>query len=63
MRAWLKPAEVAERFAVSKATIYRALREGRLPGVYVLGCWRIDPDELDLPIAPVLKVRWERAES
>ena len=51
MRTWLKPAEVAERFCVSKATIYRALREGRLPGIYVLGCWRIDPDELEEWIA------------
>ena len=43
---WLTPEDVAQRFSISRATVYRALNEGRLPGMKILGCWRVDPDEL-----------------
>ena len=40
------PAEVADELRLAKSTVYRALEEGRLPGVKVLGRWRVDAEEL-----------------
>lgn len=48
---WLTPEEVAERFRISLATVYRALREDRMPGIKILNVWRIDSAELDQWIA------------
>lgn len=43
----LTPAEVADRLALSKGAVTRALRENRIPGYKVLGVWRIDDAELE----------------
>lgn len=42
----LSPATAAERLAVSRRTIYRALPE-ELPARKVRGVWRIRPEDLD----------------
>lgn len=62
---WLTPEEVAERFRISLATVYRALREDRMPGIKILNVWRIDARELDEWIAsqrPMPKPRSNRDE-
>ncbi len=43
--------EVADRFSLSYDAVARALREKRMPGVKILGCWRVDPRELDRWVA------------
>ena len=43
----LTPAEVADRRALSKGAVTRALRENRIPGYKVLDVWRIDDAELE----------------
>jgi excisionase family DNA binding protein len=44
----LTPEQVAERLAISRLTVMKWLREGRIPG-QKLGrkTWRINPDDLD----------------
>ena len=44
---FLTPAEVADKLALSKGAVTRALREQRIPGYKVLGVWRIDDAELE----------------
>lgn len=44
--AWLKPAQLAERYSLSRSAVYRGLREGRIPGTRVLGAWRTQPAAL-----------------
>ena len=38
--------EFATEFRISESAVYRALREQRLPGVKILGRWRISREEL-----------------
>lgn len=61
-RPMLQVSDVAHRLSVSEAAVYRALREGRLPGVKLLGCWRVDPGELEgwidsARVVPVARVQ------
>jgi len=42
----LRPSEVCERLAISRATFYRAVERGELPALRVLGQLRVDPGEL-----------------
>lgn len=44
--SFLTPAQVAERLQVSENGVRKALREGRMPGVKLLGTWRVEPQEL-----------------
>jgi len=46
-KEFLTPGEVAELLRLGQSTIYRALTEGRLPGIKPLGRWRIPGDELE----------------
>lgn len=48
---YLTPQDVAERYQLSAAGVTRALREGRLPGVKILGRWRVDPRRLEQALA------------
>ena len=43
----LKPHEVWERLAISKATFYRLVESGQLPAVRIGGQLRIDERELE----------------
>ena len=49
IEVWLKVAGVCERAQVSKDTVLRELRAGRLRGVKVGGrrCWRSRPEWVD----------------
>lgn len=38
--------EAAAEFRISQSALYRALREQRLPGVKILGRWRVSRAEL-----------------
>jgi excisionase family DNA binding protein len=51
--------EAAVEFRLSESAIYRALREQRLPGVKILGRWRISRSELVAHAA--LAARTQRA--
>lgn len=44
---FLTPAEVADKLALSKGAVTRALRENRIPGYKVLGVWRVSCAELE----------------
>lgn len=43
----LRPAEVCERLAISRATLYRAVERGALPAIKVFGQLRFDAHELE----------------
>jgi excisionase family DNA binding protein len=43
---YLTVEEAAVEFRLSESAVYRALREQRLPGVKILGRWRISRTEL-----------------
>ena len=43
---YLKPEEVAKIFRISKVTVYRLLKEGKLPKVIVKGQYRIPQNAL-----------------
>jgi len=43
---WLRPSEVAAMFRVSRQHIYRLIRRGDLPAVWVGGTPRVHRDEL-----------------
>ncbi|MBE3562246.1 MAG: helix-turn-helix domain-containing protein [Hydrogenibacillus schlegelii] len=47
----LTPEEAAKRLRVSVRTVYRQLKDGRLPGVKVGGQWRIRREELERYLA------------
>lgn len=51
LKALLRPDEVAEAFHISRRTVYRMIRDGRMPAVRLgnlqnTGPWRIPRDEL-----------------
>jgi excisionase family DNA binding protein len=37
----LRVPELSERLDLSKATVYRMLQSGRLPGLRIAGSWRV----------------------
>jgi len=39
--------EVAEILNISRATIFRALRQGRIKGIKIGNIWRISEEELE----------------
>jgi putative molybdopterin biosynthesis protein len=43
----LRPADAAERLAVSRKTVYRLIDRGELRAIHVGRVVRIDPDDLD----------------
>lgn len=43
----LRPEEVAELLQVSRRTVVRWLKEGRLKGVRVGRLWRVRPEDLE----------------
>jgi excisionase family DNA binding protein len=49
---YLTVEEAAAEFRVSESALYRALREQRLPGVKILGRWRISRAELLAHVLP-----------
>jgi len=48
----LRPEEVAELLQVSRRTVVRWLREGRLKGVRVGRLWRVREEDLDTLLSP-----------
>jgi excisionase family DNA binding protein len=46
-RPLLTPLEVADRLAMSRATVYRLCEAEVIPAKRIGGQWRIDGDELD----------------
>jgi excisionase family DNA binding protein len=46
-KTYLKVEDVAERFGVNVATVYRLAQQKKLPGFKVGGQWRFEPRRLD----------------
>jgi excisionase family DNA binding protein len=47
-KQWLTVAEAAEFLRLGRSTVYRLLREGKLPAHKVGRTWRFDPEELNV---------------
>ena len=39
--------EVAEKLSISQATIFRALKQGRIKGIKIGNIWRVSEEELE----------------
>ena len=46
-KLYLSVEQVAQRFGVNSATVYRLVQRGALPGFKVGGQWRFSPDMLE----------------
>jgi excisionase family DNA binding protein len=46
-KRFFRPDEVARILALSRRTVYRMIRDGRLPGVKDAGPWRIPRETLE----------------
>ncbi len=60
-KQYLSIEEVASRFGVNTATVYRLAQTGKLPAFKVGSQWRFSPDLLESWVADQVTIEWLRA--